>query len=174
MKNQILSIMDMNRIISYYGIKSNRGMCSCPFHKDKSPSMKIYDKTFYCFSCNKTGDLIQFVQYLFGLDFMKALEKINFDFNLNLSKITDKNELKKIQLKYEEEKRIKEEAKAKYIKKMIEATNHYRIYSNLIKQYKKQINEDNWEDTQLAITFLEDKLQLLDEYMEKIKKVGVS
>ena len=99
----------MHTIISYYGIKFNREMCSCPFHKDKSPSMKIYDKSFYCFSCNKTGDLIQFVQYLFGLDFVKAMEKINYDFNLNLSKTTNREELKKIQLAYEREKKIKEQ-----------------------------------------------------------------
>ena len=169
MKDQILNILDMNTIISYYGIKSNRGMCSCPFHEDKSPSMKIYDKSFYCFSCNKTGDLIQFVQYLLGLDFNKAMEKINFDLNLNLSKITDKKELKRIQLQFEQERKRKEQLKQDYIRKMIRATNHYRIYSDLIKQYQLQINEENWEDLQTAITFLEDKLELLDIYMENIK-----
>lgn len=169
MKDQILNILDMHTIISYYGIKSNRDMCSCPFHKDKSPSMKIYDKSFYCFSCNRTGDIIQFVQYLFGLDFMKAMEKINYDFNLNLSKITNKEELKKIQLQFEQEKKRKEQLKQEYTCKMIKATNNYRIYSNLIKQYQSEINENNWEDLQTAITFLEDKLELLDEYMEKIK-----
>lgn len=174
MKNQILSIMDMHTIVSHYGIKANRDMCSCPFHKDKSPSMKIYDKSFYCFSCNRTGDIIQFVQYLFQLDFVKAMEKINYDFNLNLSKITDKQELKRIQLKYEQEKQRKEHEKQIYIKKMIVATNNYRIYSNLIRKYQNEMNEENWEDLQEAIIFLENKLELLNEYMEKIKKVGVS
>lgn len=169
MKDQILNILDMHTIISYYGIKSNRDMCSCPFHKDKSPSMKIYDKSFYCFSCNKTGDIIQFVQYLFGLDFMKAMEKINFDFNLNLSKITNKEELKRLQLEYEKEKKRKEQLKQDYINKMVKATNHYRIYSNLITKYQKEMNENNWEDLQETIIFLEEKLELLDEYMEKIK-----
>ena len=32
-----------------YGIKVNRnGMCVCPFHNDKNPSMKV-DRRFYCF-----------------------------------------------------------------------------------------------------------------------------
>ena len=44
MKEQILNILDMRTLISHYGIKMNRDMCSCPFHKDKSPSMKIYEK----------------------------------------------------------------------------------------------------------------------------------
>ena len=34
-----------------YGIFVNRrGMCKCPFHKDKNPSMKV-DKRFHCFGC---------------------------------------------------------------------------------------------------------------------------
>lgn len=35
----------------YYGIRVNRnGMCLCPFHEDKHPSMKV-DKRFHCFAC---------------------------------------------------------------------------------------------------------------------------
>lgn len=173
MKEQILNILDMRTLISHYGIKMNRDMCSCPFHKDKSPSMKIYEKSFYCFSCNRTGDIIQFVQYLFGLDFIKAMEKINYDFNLNLSKITNKEELKRLQLEYEKEKKRKEQLKQDYINKMIKATNHYRIYSYLIKEYQKQMTEENWEDFQVAIIFLESKLQLLDNYMENIKSRAI-
>ena len=31
-----------------YGIKVNRnGMCVCPFHNDRNPSMKV-DRRFYC------------------------------------------------------------------------------------------------------------------------------
>ena len=34
-----------------YGIKINRsGLACCPFHRDKTPSMKI-DKRYYCFGC---------------------------------------------------------------------------------------------------------------------------
>ena len=44
-----------------YGIKINRsGLACCPFHRDKTPSMKI-DKRYYCFggkifwTCTKGG-----------------------------------------------------------------------------------------------------------------------
>lgn len=34
-----------------YGIRVERyGMCRCPFHKDKTPSMKL-DRRYYCFGC---------------------------------------------------------------------------------------------------------------------------
>ena len=35
----------------HYGIRVNRnGMACCPFHNDKTPSMKL-DKRFHCFGC---------------------------------------------------------------------------------------------------------------------------
>lgn len=44
----------------YYGIRVNRnGMCLCPFHEDKHPSMKV-DKRFHCFACQADGDVIDF------------------------------------------------------------------------------------------------------------------
>ena len=33
----------------HYGIKVNRnGMCVCPFHNDKNPSMKVEMVKFFC------------------------------------------------------------------------------------------------------------------------------
>ena len=59
---------DHYRIIAErYGIKVNRnGMCVCPFHNDKNPSMKV-DRRFYCFGCGATGDVIDFVSRLHGI-----------------------------------------------------------------------------------------------------------
>ena len=38
-----------------YGLKVGRtGMACCPFHSDKSPSMKL-DERYYCFGCGATG-----------------------------------------------------------------------------------------------------------------------
>lgn len=170
MKEEILSLLNMQDILDKYQIKSNHGKCSCPFHTDKNPSMKIYEKSFYCFSCNRTGDLIQFVQFLFNLDFVKAMQKINYDFNLNLKEVTDKKQLREIQIKYERERKKKEQLKKEYNEKMIRASNNYRIYSNLVKMFKSEINEDNWEELQPVVSFLEEKLELLDEYMDNLDK----
>ena len=36
----------------HYGLQVNRnGMCSCPFHEDRHPSMKLNERYFYCFGC---------------------------------------------------------------------------------------------------------------------------
>ena len=44
-----------------YGIRVGRnGMCRCPFHDDKTPSMKV-DRRVHCFGCGADGDVIDFV-----------------------------------------------------------------------------------------------------------------
>ena len=69
---------------SRYGIAVNRrGMCRCPFHKDKNPSMKI-DKRFHCFGCQADGDVISFTSRLFGLTRKGAALKLAADFDLRL------------------------------------------------------------------------------------------
>lgn len=41
---------------AYYGVRiGQNGMCRCPFHPDKTPSMKINDTYYYCFGCHATG-----------------------------------------------------------------------------------------------------------------------
>ncbi len=48
----------------HYGIRVGRnGMCVCPFHADKNPSMKV-DRRFHCFGCQADGDVIDFVSRL--------------------------------------------------------------------------------------------------------------
>ena len=58
----------------------------CPWHDDRKPSMWLYtgDRGYFCFVCNQGGDVIDFVQRLFGLSFMEACKKLNNDFNLRL------------------------------------------------------------------------------------------
>ena len=63
-----------------YGIKVNRnGMCVCPFHNDKNPSMKV-DRRFYCFGCGATGDVIDFVSRLHGIGSKEAALMLAQDF----------------------------------------------------------------------------------------------
>ena len=48
----------------------------CPFHEERTPSFSVNptDKLFYCFGCQKGGDLITFVRETEGLDFAGAVE----------------------------------------------------------------------------------------------------
>lgn len=71
------------QVFEYYGIRVNRyGMCCCPFHSDKHPSMKV-DTRYYCFGCGEKGDAVDFVSKYFGLRFKDAAIKICDDFHFS-------------------------------------------------------------------------------------------
>ncbi|MCB1282905.1 MAG: DNA primase [Microthrixaceae bacterium] len=48
----------------------------CPFHNEKSPSFSVNQNEglFYCFGCQKSGDVITFVREIEHLDFVGAVE----------------------------------------------------------------------------------------------------
>ena len=67
----------------HYGLQVNRnGMCSCPFHEDQHPSMKLNERYFYCFGCGATGDVIGLTARLYNLSPKEAAEKLAQDFGL--------------------------------------------------------------------------------------------
>lgn len=44
----IKDAVSVKQAAEYYGLTVNRSnMCCCPFHDDKTPSMKIYDTCLY-------------------------------------------------------------------------------------------------------------------------------
>lgn len=70
-----------------YGITLNRaGFAQCPFHDEKTPSMKLYsgNSGFHCFGCGAGGSVIDFTAQLFGLDAIGAVRRLNEDFSLGL------------------------------------------------------------------------------------------
>ena len=73
-----------------YGIRVERnGMCRCPFHEDKTPSMKL-DRRYYCFGCGATGDVIDFVSRLRGIGSMEAAILLAQDFAIPYEGSADK------------------------------------------------------------------------------------
>lgn len=170
LKNDILNVLKIRDITNRYGIKIINNMCKCPFgHSDSNPSMKIYDKTntFYCFSCHQSGDFIKMVQLLFNLNFQQAMEKINDDFQLGLNTKSSYN--KEQIIKLEKEKQLKllleQEKLNKENKIFISLCNRRKIYINIIKKYKSEINKENWEDLNLAISYLRMKVFQIDDYI---------
>ena len=70
------------QVAEFYGLKVSRsGMACCPFHPDRSPSMKL-DKRYYCFGCLAKGDAVDYVARLFELRPKEAAEKICSEFGL--------------------------------------------------------------------------------------------
>ena len=67
---------------SYYGIRVGRnGMACCPFHNDRTPSMKV-DSRYYCFGCGASVDVIDFAASLHGLGKRDAAVRLAEDFSI--------------------------------------------------------------------------------------------
>ena len=83
--SQIKNQVSTREVAEHYGIKVNRaGMACCPFHPDKTPSMKV-DKNFVCFGCQEKGDVIRFASKLFGLPPYDAAGKLIEDMGLTVT-----------------------------------------------------------------------------------------
>ena len=114
--------LTMREVLLHYGYEpNNRGFMCCPFHNEKTPSMKIFEKDYHCFGCGENGDVINFVQKLFNLSFPDTLKKIDVDFNLNLYGEKTLEELRKshyqqkqLQAKRQREKAEREQAENEY------------------------------------------------------------
>ena len=78
---QIKMAVSVKEAAEYYGLEVNRGsMICCPFHADRTPSMKLNEDYFYCFGCGAHGDVINLVARLFGLSGYDAAKKLAYDF----------------------------------------------------------------------------------------------
>jgi hypothetical protein len=80
----------MEQVARAYGFEPNRaGFIPCPFHQDKTGSLKIYPDTrgWHCFGCGIGGDVIDFVGKLLNLSFPDAMDRLNSDFGLGLGDI---------------------------------------------------------------------------------------
>lgn len=79
-----------------YGMKIRRNnMVSCPFHNDRTPSMKV-DNRFHCFGCGADGDVIDFVSRIYGISNLEAAQKTASDFGISYDTKPVKSKPKKV------------------------------------------------------------------------------
>jgi DNA primase len=86
--DDIKRILSMKQVAEHYGYKANRaGFITCPFHKEKTSSLKIYDndRGWHCFGCNEGGSVIDFAMKLYNLNYSQAVTRLNYDFRLGLT-----------------------------------------------------------------------------------------
>jgi hypothetical protein len=58
----------------------SRSVGLCPFHFEKTPSFYVFDDNhFKCWGCGAYGDVIDFVQKLYGLSFQDALKHLGIE-----------------------------------------------------------------------------------------------
>ena len=84
---QVKMAVSVKEAAEYYGLEVKRGsMVCCPFHNDRTPSMKLNEDYFYCFGCGATGDVIDLVAKLFNLSSYDAAKKLAYDFGIDPDK----------------------------------------------------------------------------------------
>lgn len=72
----LLTVFDQYGIVTY-GTGARR-TARCPFHEDHEPSLTAYldSERFHCFGCGASGDVIELVERLEGVDFLEAVRRL--------------------------------------------------------------------------------------------------
>lgn len=83
----VKAAVTVRQAAEHYDLKVRSGdMVCCPFHNDRTPSMKLNEDYFYCFGCGASGDVIDFVARLFHLSNYEAAQKLAYDFGIDPDK----------------------------------------------------------------------------------------
>ena len=171
------------QVAEQYGVKVRRnGMACCPFHDDKSPSMKV-DNRFHCFGCQADGDVIDFTARIYGLSSLDAAIKIASDFGLSYEHQRSPPPRKSLKRKLTMEQQFAKEVKHCFMV--------LSDYLHLMKYWKEkfipEIEENEWHplfvealqnitkvEYQLDILLdgsMQDKAQLIIDYGKEVGKI---
>jgi DNA primase len=145
-REEILQHYSMLDIVRKYGLQpTKRGFISCPFHSEKTASLRVYRKDFYCFACGATGDIFSFVSRIENVDFKDAFLILGGDYG----KPSKEAELLRIRMKEVEEKRRFEVEKRKEAERLVyEKIDNNRVMINLMSAWMKRLKplSDEWCD----------------------------
>lgn len=159
----VKNAVSLKEALSSYGIELDRsGFALCPFHREKTPSFKVKNDRFYCFGCNTSGDVIDFVQKYFGLSFTQALIKLDNDFSLGLDdKDFDYQE-------YEEMKRINKRFAEIANREKRREKEIYQLVCDLLQKYKAAMEDRNTDPKAREKAIFRTALlnAVLDDYQE--------
>lgn len=178
-KQDVKSLISMYDVAERYGMEVNRaGFIHCPFHAgDSGASLKIYPgcRGWYCFGCGEGGDVISFVQKLFGLDFMSALRKLNDDFGLNLPGLAANSPSNRAVVdKAIRERRLKNAAKrgeyGRIKERWFSALDHWIEVDRQLKQHPETPDDELSSDWVKAIHEKEYASYMLDKAEEELRR----
>lgn len=129
--DEVKDLVDVPTAARHYGVEVHRGnMALCPFHRERTPSCKLYADHYYCFGCQAHGDVIKLTQELFSLSPIEAVKQLNSDFALGLD-VDKPPDMEKVN------RRRKEIAKRKAEKARVEHMYDVLLrYFTLLDKYK--------------------------------------
>lgn len=109
---EIKDSVSMKDVLGRYGIKVGRnGMCCCPIHQEKHPSMKVYADGYKCFACNSSGDVFKFIQEMEGCDFKTAFKILGGTYKRESSKMARIAQTSRYEHKKQERQRAEQAEK---------------------------------------------------------------
>lgn len=154
--------VQMKDVVKKYRLTVNSsGFAVCPFHSEKTASLKIYNggRGWHCYGCGSGGSVIDFIIKFFNVDKSGAIKIINNDFALNLplgrSSTYREREILRRRMK-EAEKRLTDERK---------------LFNAEKEEYNRIMDEYVWAD--IIISALKPKTEhdeIHDVYVEAINK----
>ena len=155
-KEEIKDLYSMKDILERYELpQPNRaGFICCPFHKEKTASMKIYPKDFHCFGCSANGDIFTFVMLMDGLTFKEAFKELGGDSDNSFStRLKIYQAQKKREMKRKTEENLMRKRELNYL---------------LMRVYRKWLDRleplsDAWANTYNALQYQEYLWEVLND-----------
>lgn len=151
---EIKQSVSMREVAERYGIKVNKsGFCKCIFHDEKSPSLKLYKDSFYCFSCQKSGDVFTFVQKLENVSFKEAFMVLGGGYEQSFSarkRLYQAQKKREMERKREEKLRQKREQTSRLLTAYRKAL---ALYEPLSEEWAIVMNELQYQEYLWEILF---------------------
>ena len=168
---EITERVSMFDALNLYGFKPNRaGFICCPFHNEKTPSLKIYadGRKFKCFGCGEGGSVIDFVMKLFNLPLKQAIARIDYDFNLNLVRtrplsVSERRKIKRERLEREKQRKYKEDLK--------QAEKSFFDVLCELEKIKREFVIKTWDDVSDLYVYLLKKIEYYQYICEHLESV---
>lgn len=94
-KEEIKDRIDLSQVVSKHAklVKTSGGYKACcplPGHSEKTPSFNINTRKnlYYCYGCQRGGDVFKFLEEVEGLSFIESLKELAEQLNIELPKAT--------------------------------------------------------------------------------------
>lgn len=155
-------------VVESYGIQvRHNGMCCCPFHHDKTPSMKVDEKRFHCFGCGEGGDVIQFAARYFDLSRYEAAKKLSEDFGVSYDRWKPERDGEGKPIKPKPRPKSPEQIyREKEHHFFREISDHYHRLKDWKETYKPKSMDEEWDDHFVeALNYIPMLEGIMDEFL---------
>lgn len=155
--DEIKQSVSMREVVEKYGIHIDRkGFCCCPFHKEKTGSMKIYKDSYNCFGCGANGDIFSFVMGMENCDFKTAYKALGGSYRQQSDHQRNLYHYHLQKRKEDEIKRLQRIEQEK--KEVIEEIRMQKLFKKL-----SPVFSDDWCEAVNRLEYLFYKLEYLTE-----------